>query len=141
MNYFFEKDRTIYDISLSNKEVKNMKIKDREVSVSLFKIHRKPTFRDIGSATLDVVYHDDDSRVLVEAIIAKRTKENERRRIGERIKELRNEKKWTKERLANEAGLHDTHITRIENGDYDVRIDTLARIADALGYEINITNK
>ena len=57
----------------------------------------------------------------------------ERRRIGERIRQLRIEQNMTQYQLADLTGLKRPHITRIEAGSYSVGFDTLQAIAKALG--------
>lgn len=67
--------------------------------------------------------------------------EQERTRIGLRIAELRKEKGWTQEELGNRSGIGRVHIVRIEQGKYDVRIDTLAAIAEAFGLTVDFIKK
>ena len=63
---------------------------------------------------------------------------NERKRIGERIRKLRMEKKLTQDQLADMTGLKRPHITRIEAGVYSVGFDTLQAIAEALGCTVDM---
>ena len=63
--------------------------------------------------------------------------EQERKRIGQRIKALRTEMKLTQGELAERAGLQLTHISRIEAGKYSVGIDTLSAIAKVLGQQLD----
>lgn len=65
-------------------------------------------------------------------------KQQERLRIGQRIKALRTEEKITLAELAERAGLDAPHISRIEAGRYNVGIDTLASIAKAIGREVDL---
>lgn len=62
----------------------------------------------------------------------------ERRRIGERIRELRTKQKMTQSQLAERTGMKRPHITRIEAGSYSVGLDTLQTIAKALGGMVDI---
>lgn len=39
----------------------------------------------------------------------------------------------TQEQLSDLSGVHPTEVSRIENGQRDVRISTVARLAEALG--------
>lgn len=64
---------------------------------------------------------------LVRAIAA------ERRRLGLRIRELREQGGLTQERLAELAGLHPKHMPRIEAGVANVTIATLVALARGLG--------
>lgn len=79
--------------------------------------------------------------------------ENERKRIGMRIAELRKDYVWpvkedekprigmTQAQLAEATGLQQAHIARIETGRYSVGLDTLALIATALDARIDIIVK
>jgi transcriptional regulator with XRE-family HTH domain len=42
--------------------------------------------------------------------------ENVVRKVGHRIRELRQKKGWSQEKLAEEAGLHRTYIGQVERG-------------------------
>jgi transcriptional regulator with XRE-family HTH domain len=54
-------------------------------------------------------------------------------RVGARIKLLREGKGWLQRELAKAAGLPLRTVGRIERGEVDVRVSTLAKIAHALG--------
>ena len=60
-------------------------------------------------------------------------KEQERKRIGERIALLRMARGLSQQQLAEKTGLAQQNIARVENGKYSSRLDTLAVIAEALG--------
>ena len=62
----------------------------------------------------------------------------ERKRIGERIRQLRTERGISQVELAEKAGLSQPHIVRIEQGRYSVGLDTLQAIAKALGCTVDI---
>lgn len=62
--------------------------------------------------------------------------QNERERIGQRITDICKEKGMTQVQLSERCGLSQVHISRIEAGKYDIRLDTLAAIAKALGRRI-----
>lgn len=55
--------------------------------------------------------------------------------IGRRIREVREAKHWLQKELAKAARLPIRTIGRIERGEVDARVSTLARIAKALGIE------
>lgn len=61
-----------------------------------------------------------------------------RKRIGERIRQLRTERGISQVELAEKAGLVQPHIPRIEQGRYSVGFDTLQAIAKALGCTVDI---
>lgn len=62
-----------------------------------------------------------------------------RQRIGQRIRDLRQEQRMTLAELAQRAGITSANLSNIENGRYSVGLDILNKIATALGAEINIT--
>lgn len=66
---------------------------------------------------------------------------SERERIGKRIAELRAEKGLSQAKLAELSGVGYSHIARIEKGYYSVGIDVLAKIAGALGVELDFVKK
>ena len=63
--------------------------------------------------------------------------ENERKRIGSRIAELRAAVGMTQTELAERAGIERCHIVRIEQGRYSVGIDILSAIGNALGQRVD----
>ena len=56
--------------------------------------------------------------------------------LGKRIRRLRQEKGWSQEYLANEAGMHRTYLWGIERGVRNPCIRHLSQIADALGVTV-----
>lgn len=75
--------------------------------------------------------------------------DEERKRIGQRIAEIRATVKWTDDNglhrtgmsqgdLAARSGLSQSHISRIEAGRYSFRLGTLQHIAEALGGYVDI---
>ena len=63
--------------------------------------------------------------------------EQERTRIGAMIRERRQELGLTLAELSKLTGLDSPHLSRIEQGKYNVTIDTLSVIATALGKQIS----
>lgn len=61
-----------------------------------------------------------------------------RKRLGERIKALREQQGLSQRKLALMIGSNQTHIWQIENGTVNVGLDILCRLADAL--EVNVRN-
>lgn len=59
-----------------------------------------------------------------------------RRRLGGRIKALREQQGLSQRKLALMIGSNQTHIWQIENGTVNVGLDILCRLADAL--EVNV---
>lgn len=58
--------------------------------------------------------------------------------VGIRIRELRQEKRWTQEQLAEYADLHVTYIVALEKGRKNASIEVLYRIANA--FEISLAD-
>lgn len=69
------------------------------------------------------------------------TNEQERIRIGLRIAEIRKAKSMTQTELGERSGLSQAHIARIEQGKYNIQIDTLGLIAGAFGMTIDFIAK
>jgi transcriptional regulator with XRE-family HTH domain len=57
----------------------------------------------------------------------------ERQTLGERVKELREEKRWSQPRLFQESGVSLTTISRLENGQHAPHDRTVRDLARALG--------
>jgi transcriptional regulator with XRE-family HTH domain len=58
------------------------------------------------------------------------------RKLGERIRDLRQKAKMSQEVLADEAGLDRSYMSGIERGVRNVSVLNLARVAKALGIPI-----
>ena len=56
--------------------------------------------------------------------------------FGARVRDLRKERAWTQEQLAQAAGRHWTYIGGIERGERNVTLQVVADIARALDIEI-----
>lgn len=63
---------------------------------------------------------------------------SERIRIGERIRELREESGMTQDELAEKTGLKKQSVSRIELGRFSTGQDILSKIATALGKRLDI---
>lgn len=57
--------------------------------------------------------------------------------VGERIKELRERRGFTQNRLADWAGVSQTHLRRVELGEADITVGHLRLICDALGVTLS----
>lgn len=55
-----------------------------------------------------------------------------RKAFGKRIRDLRKQKGYSQEQLADRADLHRTYIGAIERGEQNVSLDNIAKIAKAL---------
>lgn len=58
--------------------------------------------------------------------------------VGQRIQEYRLAAGLTQAELADKAGMRRPHISRIEAGRYNLTIDTLSAVAEALGKKVDI---
>ncbi|MDR1370462.1 MAG: helix-turn-helix transcriptional regulator [Dysgonamonadaceae bacterium] len=65
----------------------------------------------------------------------------ERERIGTKLREARKSLGYSQEYVAEKAGIGRGHIVRIEQGKYSVTIDTLSKILNVLGKEIDFPDK
>ena len=63
---------------------------------------------------------------------------NNREYIGKRIAEIRQAKGLSIRQLAEVSGVNFANIYKIENGKYNVSIDILGKICEALGYHVDI---
>lgn len=61
----------------------------------------------------------------------------DRLRIGNRIREIREEQHLEAKSLAQKSGIDAANLSRIEKGRYSVGLDVLSKIAHALGYKID----
>jgi transcriptional regulator with XRE-family HTH domain len=57
-------------------------------------------------------------------------------RVGRRIKELRQEKGWSQQLLADHAELERAHLSRLEEGRREAGLRVLERIARALDVDV-----
>ena len=71
-------------------------------------------------------------------IVMEPKKSEERKRIGERIKELRKKRNLDAKSLANRIGIDASNLSRIEQGHYSVGFDILSKIATALNAKVDI---
>lgn len=69
------------------------------------------------------------------------SREEYRLRIGQRIADIRKRNGMTQDQLAEKSGLQRTHIVRIEQGKYNVGIDTLQSIANAFGMDVDFVER
>ena len=57
--------------------------------------------------------------------------------IGERLRSYRNQKNWSQEQLAESAGLHSTYIGQLERGEKNATIESISKVAAALGVSLS----
>lgn len=58
---------------------------------------------------------------------------NIKKRFGLNLRNLREQKGWSQEKLAEKSGLHRTYISGLERGIRNPTIDILQEVANALG--------
>jgi transcriptional regulator with XRE-family HTH domain len=68
-------------------------------------------------------------------------KNEQRKRIGKRLKEIRTEQGWSQEQVALMAGVTERTVDKVEQGEFNVPLDVLATLSDVLGYELRIGKK
>ena len=68
------------------------------------------------------------------------TRHEDRARIGNRIKEIRDERGIEARDLARLVGIDAANLSRIENGRYSVGFDILTKIATALGKKVDFVD-
>ena len=62
-------------------------------------------------------------------------------RMGQRIATLRKAAGMSQDQLADKAGIGRTHLSRIEQGKYDVTFWIVQQIAEALGMTVDIIDE
>ena len=56
--------------------------------------------------------------------------------FGSRVRFMRQQAGFSQEKLAARAGLHTTYISGVERGEYNVSLQNIAKLAQALGVPI-----
>lgn len=59
-----------------------------------------------------------------------------RREFGARIRQIRNDRGWSQEDLADRAGLHRTYIGSVERGEQNLSLVNIERLAVTLGVSL-----
>lgn len=67
----------------------------------------------------------------------RRSKMSKDNSFGKKLQQIRKSKGLTQERLAELAGVHEKHISKLELGTYKPSFDTLSKIVKALGLNID----
>ncbi|RZK01567.1 MAG: XRE family transcriptional regulator [Flavobacterium sp.] len=57
--------------------------------------------------------------------------------FGNRIRELRNEKQWSQETLADKTGFHRTYIGMIERGERNLSLRNVEILANSFGLSLS----
>lgn len=61
--------------------------------------------------------------------------------FGNKVRELRKQKKFSQEELAHKTGLHRTYISDIERGNRNVSLENIKKIANALNVRMDFLLK
>lgn len=64
-----------------------------------------------------------------------------REEIGGDLQTLRVQKGMSQRELAEASGVHYSNIAKIENGKYNVSVDILGKVADALGCKLTFEER
>ena len=56
---------------------------------------------------------------------------------GDRVREVRDKRGWTQEKLAEKTGLSKGFLSDVENGNSDISSENLLKVADALGANLD----
>lgn len=59
-----------------------------------------------------------------------------RNKFGKQVRNLRRERGWSQEDLADNSGVHRTYIGAIERGEQNVSIDNIIKLAKALSVSL-----
>jgi transcriptional regulator with XRE-family HTH domain len=59
-----------------------------------------------------------------------------RKVIGENLRRIRKARGWSQEKLSDKSLLDQDYVGRLERGQVNVSVDTLAKIGKALGVEV-----
>ena len=58
-------------------------------------------------------------------------------KLGDNIRNYREQRGFTQEKLAELSNISDKHLSKIERGKINIKIDTLVNIANALGTSVD----
>lgn len=64
-----------------------------------------------------------------------------RYKLGDKIRELREQKGYSQEQLAEMMNINRTTISKIENGKFSITVDYLVRFSIFLDYEFKVIEK
>jgi transcriptional regulator with XRE-family HTH domain len=65
---------------------------------------------------------------------SKKSKANQK--LGRAIRSIREQKRYSQERFARHAGFERSNYGAIERGEFNVRLDTIVRVAAGLGMTV-----
>lgn len=96
-------------------------------------------FSDNKDQMIDAIWRESIKFGICGSIlgISAGSRHEDRKRIGSRIREIRDAKGVEARDLARLAGIDAANLSRIENGRYSVGLDILSKIAAALGKKVD----
>lgn len=65
-------------------------------------------------------------------------RKEQRKRLGEKFRRVREEQGWSTEQVSLMADLTAATVEKIEAGAFNVPLDVLVRVADVLGVELTV---
>jgi XRE family transcriptional regulator, regulator of sulfur utilization len=68
---------------------------------------------------------------------AKKAVSEAQQQLGERVRQLREERGWSQESFAHEGSLGRSFAGSIERGEKDIRLSTLVKLAKTLGISLS----
>ena len=84
-----------------------------------------------------VLYHQEPSYPYHKGKAEQKQAETGRaQRIGQRVLRARQERRWTLRELADRTGIHPPNLSRLEAGTHVPSLETLERVAEALGLRV-----
>ena len=104
------------------------------------KVHQKKLNRDRNAKELKWYSYDEvfgkvsKTRAFKEGY----QEEIQRIRLAKKIKEIRVGKNLTQEAVAHRAKMPQSVIARLESGEHSISLDTLSKVATALGKQIEL---
>ena len=113
--------------------------KEEQIVISNFLAHYfEKNFSDDKSGMIYWVLMDCMANEGFSFFSATGDRSKERKRIGTRIRQLREEKGIEAKHLATLANIDAANLSRIESGSYSIGLDILSRIAHVLGVKVDL---
>ena len=114
-------------------------LKDEQEPISSFLAHYfEKNFSDDKVSMVYWVLMDTMANEGFSFFLASGDRSEERKRIGARIRQLREEKGIEAKHLATLANIDAANLSRIEQGRYSIGLDILTRIANVLGVKVDL---
>ena len=105
-----------------------------EFDINILKVHQ-PLEMAIKKINVELYMSDYEMMTNCSLVL---DKDEERKRIGNRIKELRQKRNITAKKLSEWSGIAPCNISRVESGHYSIGFDMLSKIANVLGCRVDL---